>query len=227
VHTNPLTLKTYVYLDADIVSQRDDFLGGVRLNGWLNLLRKDMDAKFSVEDLEAAYFYPYLNKFLSKIESGKFSFSADAISKDNNLNVDCHLEAKDLRFSVEPLVIDVAGQKITLFDNLSGLILDSVVGPGGGGVFDFSIHTKFDNPKLEGLQFKGNIFKSAVENVIKSTPQETIDTIKSVGKDFESIGKEFKNVGKDFKEQFKGVEDVFKGFGKQAPEEQNTQDNNK
>jgi hypothetical protein len=216
VHTNPLSLRTTLSALANIVSGRDDYLGKVSLRGWLNFPKKDMDARFSVEDLDAAYLYPYFSKFLSKIESGKFLFSVDAVSKDNDLTLNCHLEAQNLKFASEALAIDINNKKITLGNNLSSLVLDSVMGPGGGGIFDFSIHTKFDNPKLEGLQFKGNIFKQSIENIIKAPPQETIDTIKSIGKDFESIGKEFK-------QQFKDVESIFKGFKKQVTQQDNTE----
>ncbi|MDD5355611.1 MAG: DUF748 domain-containing protein [Candidatus Omnitrophica bacterium] len=209
VHTNPLTLKTIIDFKADIVSAKDERLGKASMSGWLNFVRKNMKARFDIEDLNAAYFYPYFSKFLSKVESGEISFSADLSSKDNDLDINCHLAARNLKFGSQPLVIDVNGKQITLADNLSGLLLDSVIGPGGNGIFDFSIRTKFDNPKLEGLQFKGNIFKSSIKNIIKKAPQENIDAIKSIGKDFESVGKELK-------EQFKDIGSVFKSFKKQV-----------
>jgi len=217
VNTNSLTLRTAVNLSANILSSENKAIGRASMSGWLNFARKDMQARFDIEDLDAVYFYPYFSKFLSKVDSGEILFSADMSSKSNDLEVNCHLAAHNLKFSSQPLVIDVNGQQITLADNLSNLVLDSVIGQGGNGIFDFSIHTKFDNPKLEGLQFKGNIFTNSVKNIIKKVPQENIDAIKSIGKDFESVGKELK-------EQFKGIGDVFKGFKKQAAGEQDTED---
>ncbi|MDD5617804.1 MAG: DUF748 domain-containing protein [Candidatus Omnitrophica bacterium] len=213
VHTNILTFKTVIRASADIISSRDAHLGKVSMNGWLNLPNKNMDAEFNLEDLDATYFYPYFSKFISPIESGEILFSADMLSKNNDLVINCHLEMQDFKFSTQALALDIKDKQITLPGNLSGLILDSVVGPGGSGVFDFTIRTKFDSPRLEGLQFKGNIFKQTIENVIKNTPQKSIEILKGTGKDFESIGKQFK-------QQFKDIKDVFKVFKDQAGEEE-------
>jgi len=99
VNTNPLTLRTAVNLSANILSSENKAIGRASMSGWLNFARKDMQARFDIEDLDAVYFYPYFSKFLSKVDSGEILFSADMSSKSNDLEVNCHLAAHNLKFS--------------------------------------------------------------------------------------------------------------------------------
>jgi len=195
-------LKTRINLEAKGVSDNNT-LGEIFLGGWLNLLKKDMDAKLNLSEVDLVYFSPYLKNFFKNVKSGKLFFTAVMISRDNDLTIDCHLETRDLKFSDETLIVDAQEKKITLFGNVPGLFLDTIMGSGDGGVFDFFIRTKFDSPKLEGLQFKGNIFKEPIKNILQKGPGLPVKTIKKVGNDFEAIGKEFK-------EQFKNIGDLFK-----------------
>ncbi|MFC1645897.1 DUF748 domain-containing protein [Candidatus Omnitrophota bacterium] len=203
VITSLKDFKTRINLEAQLVSEDRGSLGDISVAGWLNLLRKDMDAKLYLKDAEVAYFSPYFKKFFKNVKSGKLFLTADMVSQDNELTVDCHLETRDLKFSEETLIVDAQDKKITLFGNIFGLALDTLTGSASGSIFDFSIHTKFDRPRLEGLQLHGNIFKEPIKNIFKSGPEEGIEAIKKIGKDFEAIGKEFK-------EQFKDIGDMFK-----------------
>lgn len=200
--TSLLDFKTRLKLDAKAVSQDKQNLGTIKGNGWLNFMKKDMDAQFSLEDADLVYFSVFFKKFLRKIKSGELQFSADMVSRSNDLTVDCHIETRNLRFGDdEALIFSVKDKEITAFDNLSGIVLNTLIGPGSGGIFDFSIHTKFDHPKLEGLKFKGNIFKESIKNIIQELPKEiTKETVENIKDDFKAIGKELK-------EQFK---DIFK-----------------
>jgi len=206
--------KTRVDLDAKVLSDKDTNLGLIWASGWLNFVKKDMDAKFSLEDVDVSYFSPYFREFLKGAKSGKLLLSANMISKNNNLVVNCHLETRNLSFVDETLIVDVEDKKITLFNNLTGIIFGTLFGPGSAGIFDFSIHTKFDCPKLEGLKFKGNIFKEPIKKIFEGDHKEKIEAIKKVGKDFEAIGKELK-------EQFKGMKDIFKDFKVKVTKEEN------
>lgn len=210
VNTSLLDFKTRFDLSAQVVSGDGRNLGNIKGDGWLNFLRKDMDAKFSLNDVELVYFSTYFKNFFRGLKSGKLLFNADAVSKNNDLRLDCHLETHGLNFGDEPLIVDSGSKEATMFGNISGLILNTLLGPGSGGIFDFSIHTKFDNPKIEGLQFKGNIFKEPIKNIMEN-PKETIEQFKKVGEDF-------KKVGKELKEQFKDIGDIFKGKSKETEE---------
>lgn len=217
VITSLKDFKTRINLEAQLVSEDRGSLGDISAVGWLNLLRKDMDAKLYLKDAEVAYFSPYLKKFFKNVKSGKLFLTADMVSQDNDLTIDCHLETHDLKFSEETLIVDVQNKKITLFGNIFGLALDTLMGSAKGGIFDFSFHTKFDRPRLEGLQFHGNIFKEPIKNIFKNGPEEGIKTIKKIGKDFEAIGKEFKD-------QFKGIGDMFKKQIEEAESQADTQE---
>lgn len=221
VITSTLNFRTAVGLKAKAVSSDRRNVADISADGWLNFLRKDMDAKFSVQDIDAAYFSSYFGNLIKKVVSGKLFFTADMVSRNNDLAIDCHLETRDIRFSDEPLLADLNNKQITLFGNISEIVLDTLFGPGSGGIFDFSIHTKFDRPKLEGLQFKGNIFKEPLKNLIQGNiGKEGVEAVKKVGEDFKAIGKELK-------EQFKDVKDIFKVFKEkkevEAPDPQESQ----
>jgi hypothetical protein len=206
VITSLKDFKTRINLEAPVVSDDKQVLGNIVARG---CLKKDMQAKFYVNDAEITYFSPYFKSFAQKVRSGKMFFTADMVSRDNDLSIECHLETQDLKFSdEESLLADSQDKKFALFGNLSGIVFDTLIGPGGGGIFDFSIRTKFDRPRLEGLQFAGNLFQGPIENIFKQSPEQGIETIKKMGKDFESIGREFK-------QQFEGIGDMFK---KQAKE---------
>ena len=216
--TSLRNFKTRINLEARAISDNGQNLGKISAAGWLNFFKKDMDVKLSLNDTEVAYFAAYFKKFFRKVKSGKLFFTADMVSRDNDLTIDCHLKTHDLRFSDESLIVDAQDKKITLFGNISGLVLDTLIGSGGGGIFDFSIHTKFDRPRLEGLQFKGNIFKEPIKNIFKRGPEQGVEVIKRIGKDFEALGKELK-------EQFKDIGDAFKGLKPQEIEEETEADN--
>ncbi|MFH1622689.1 MAG: DUF748 domain-containing protein [Candidatus Omnitrophota bacterium] len=195
-------LKTKINLEGKAISN-NKVLGEIFLNGWLNLLRKDMEARLYLSDVELVHFLPYFKSFFKNIKSGKLFFSADMFSKNNDLAIDCHLETRDLKFSEETLIVDAEDKKITFFGNIPGLLLDTITGTEKGGIFDFSIHTKFDSPKFEGLQFKGTLFKESIKNILQKGPEQTKEAIKKIGKDFEKIGKEFKGQLEDMGDLFK------------------------
>ena len=214
VVTELMDFKTRVNLDAKVLSDKDTNLGLIWASGWLNFVKKDMDAKFSLEDVDVSYFSPYFREFLKGAKSGKLLLTAKMISKNNNLVINCQLETRNLSFVDETLIVDVEDKKITLFNNLTGIIFGTLFGPGSAGIFDFSIHTKFDCPRLEGLRFKGNIFKEPIKKIFEGGHKEKIEAVKKVGKDFEAIGKELK-------EQFKGMKDIFKDFKVKVIKEEN------
>jgi len=198
--------KTNLYLLAPLESASRMKIGEVNAKGWLNFVNKDMDVVASFKDIDAVFVSNYFNKkFLKEIKSGKITLAADMISENNDLTINCHLETNNLQFGEEDLFIDSDDNKPVIFGNLSGILLDSLIGPGGKGVFDFSINTKFDRPRLESLQFEGNVFQTPVKNLIKSIPLEGKETIEKIGNDFKEIGKEFEKQFKDIGDQFKSL----------------------
>jgi hypothetical protein len=200
-------LKTRINLEAKVVSSKKEKIGEASLSGWLNILKKDMDAKLSAE-ADLVSFSPYFSQFVSNMQSGKLLFNADLNSIRNDLTVDCHLETSDLVFRDSQGSQEGSSGKV-LFEDVAGLVFNNLTGTGKGGVFDFSIHTKFDNPKLEGLKIKGNIFKSIVENVIQKGIVESVLQGGQAG-DIEKVGDDFKAIGDNIKEQFEDIGDKLK-----------------
>ena len=201
--TSLWNLKTRINLDAQALSRQGDNIGKIKANGWLNFLKKDMDATLSLEDVDAAYFSNFFSSpFLSRVQSGTLLFSAKMVSKNNDLTIDCHLDTGDLTFFKESSLLDIGDKSEVLAGIFSGTILDTLTGAGAAsGVFNFSIHTKFDRPRLEGLRFKASIFKSPMD-ILTTIPKEGADRVKKMGEDFKAIGKEFEKQIEAIKEQW-------------------------
>ena len=215
VNTDLPSFRTTINLDARAITKDNTTdLGIIKASGWLNFLKKDMDVEFSISEVDLAYFTQHYGGLFKKVKSGNLLFNADMVSKSNDLLIDCHIETQDIKFTEESVSYDEDSGIVSL-DNLSGMILNSLIGPGSSGIFDFSIRTKLDSPKLEGLRFKGNIFKIPLK-VFSSATEETVDKFKKIGEDFEAVGKEIKE---QFKDQFKEVKNIFKGFKLKVEEE--------
>jgi len=215
-----LDLKTRIKANAKAQETSGQNFADLEVDGWVNFLRKDMDAKVSLNVLDISYAKGYFNNYAKNIRSGKLLFSSNLVSKSNDLTVDCHVEAKDLVFKSEEAVSETENKQAALFNNISGIVFSTILAPGSKGVFDFSIHTKLDSPKLEGLRFQGNIYAAPISEMLKS-PEKTAEQFKKVGEDFEAIGKQIKEQFK--KGDYQGIVDIFKGEQKEAPQENSAQ----
>lgn len=215
-----LDLKTRIKVAAKAEEKSGQELADLGADGWINLLRKDMDAKVSLDVLDIAYAKGYFSNFAKNIQSGKILFSSNLVSKNNDLTVDCHVEAKDLVFKSAEAAGEAESKQAALFNNISGIVFSTILAPGSKGLFDFSIHTKLDNPKLEGLKFSGNIYAAPIQNMIQS-PKETAEQFKKVGEDFKAIGKQMKEQFK--KGDYQGIADMFKVEKAVTPQENKDQ----
>ena len=198
VKTSLKDFKTRIELAAPFVSDKAKPLGEVRIDGWLNFLAKDMDATAAVSLQDLAFFSAYFKEGVGKqIASGTVMLEAEFNSKSNDLVIDCHLQADNILFAKNT-------QEASM--QASGAAF-SFVAPflsGGGGKFDFSIHTKFDRPRLEGLRLSATTFQIKPQNILEAVTQ---------GKESrEKIEEDFKEIGESFEEQFKDLKDQFEKF---------------
>jgi hypothetical protein len=114
-------------------------------------------------------------------------------SKDNDLNVDCHVELNNISF-VESEV-SPEGEKELEVRDLTHLAFDSMLSAEGGIVFNFSFRTKMNLPRFENIKIKGNFFQSKIQAAL-SNPEKTAEDFKKMGEEFKAIGKEFKKMFK-------------------------------
>ena len=70
----------------------------VQLSGWINWLRRDLQAKLSITDLQVGQFKPYFanSKFFSALKTGRITLISEARSQENLLNAQCSIQVSDI-----------------------------------------------------------------------------------------------------------------------------------
>ena len=180
---------------GDLLTEKGEEIGKVEMAGWVDILARDMDAKASLKNMRLIYFGPYYKKFLKKgLKSGDLASSVDLKSKNNDLKANFHVELSNIVFKEEEAV--AFGETEAKPEDLTFLAFDSILASEGKVVFDFSVNTKMDRPRLEKIKFKAAFLGSGIQASFSKPPQETIEDFKKMGKDFEAIGKQFKAIFK-------------------------------
>lgn len=177
--------------DGEFISEDSQRVGDFNTSGWIDLLTKDTDAKLQIDSLRLVYFGPYYKKYLKRdLKSGDMLLAVKATSSNNELTADCHIELTNIVFA-NPEEATATAETA----DVAAFAIGSMLTTEGKAIFDFSFKTKTDNPKLENIRLKGSFFKTRVEDMM-SHPQETIEKMEKIGKDFKAIGKEFKKIFK-------------------------------
>jgi hypothetical protein len=157
----PNQAATNFELKGRIPWREGQVYGQLELEGWINYLKKDMQAALKVRDIDAIYLYPYYSMWVdlekARIEKARLNFSADINGLNNNVNVECHLELTDLvRKPLEP------GQNEEKASRITNKIIDIFKEVDQGKVkLNFSLKTKMDSPHF-GL----NTLQTAFEDKI-------------------------------------------------------------
>jgi len=133
-------------LKAKIPWTQGGEVGKIEAKGWLNLFKKDIQAKLKITDIDGIYLFPYYSNWVdlekARIEKAKLNFSSDIRGADNDITAQCHLELTDIvrrpRASEES---ETKAAKIT------DAVLDIFRALNQGNiVLDFTIKTKMDTP---------------------------------------------------------------------------------
>lgn len=178
---------------GNFVSHAGQELGAFDLSGWVDPEQLDMDAKISLDKINLAGLSVYGLQYLKRqIQSGDLEFAADLKSEKNDLTAVCHVQMSGVSFQS----LAQEGQEKPGIGDLTLLAIDSALSADGKIVFDFAVRTKMDQPRFENIKFKGSFFQSKVNTVLSKPPDETIQDLKKIGKDFEAIGKQFKDIFK-------------------------------
>ncbi len=146
-------------IKADLPWRQDQEEGKVDIEGWLNLKKKDMQAKISIADIDGIAFYPYYDKWVdlenARIEKAKLNFSADVNSLNNDMTVNYRLELTDILFKPRDSTEEerkeekIAHAVIGIFKGLNQ----------GKMVLEQSFKTKMDSP-----EFGFDIIRKAFED---------------------------------------------------------------
>ena len=192
----PTSLKADFKVTADILDAESRKLGSAGLSGWLDYGPKDMDAGFTIKDLDLTYFSPYYGDFISskKLLSAKLNVNTTFNSRNNNLNILTDLKLSNLTYASQDIV---EGELPEI--NFSRNALEFFTDSKGNLNLEFEIDTKLDNPGVTVEQLKKIVLKAAAKNLSNQSPEELIQKVNDNIDQFKAIGKTLKNIfkGKD------------------------------
>ncbi|MCM8819337.1 MAG: DUF748 domain-containing protein [Candidatus Omnitrophica bacterium] len=165
---------------------KDKKKGSLRLDGWINYSKKNMDARIFFENVDYCIFDPYYPPFWKSenlgIKEAYLSLTSYLNSKNNDLIIDNILSLEKIVFVENP----PDPSKVKYLQTILSLIQGERDKP----LIHFRLQTKMDNPKIDFSNFQYNF-----KGMIKFTPSFMAEKIidKSREKIFEGISqiKEF------------------------------------
>lgn len=206
-------------LNADIPWQDNGKQGKVNASGWINLLKKDMQADVKVEDIDGLYLYPYYSQWVNlektHIQKVKLNFSSNIHGLNNDITAKCHLELIDIEFKER-----APEEQLKKEERIARAVLNIFKAMDQGKiVVDFTIHTKMDKPlfslsPLAGavenkLASSGKLDKPAVQDVVvlpikilEGIVKSTVDLSKAAIDGTFAVGNELgKSLAASFKKE--------------------------
>jgi hypothetical protein len=208
--TYPLSSKFYLKLTGSLRTENGVAPESIKISGWIDYPRKNMDVDFNVEPINYAMFSEhYPNSWKpdnTGIENAEVSLKTKMVSYDNDLVIEGSLSLDKLSF--------LGNQGDSDRQNLLRTVVALIQAGRDKATVNFKLKTKMDAPVLDFSPVKKNIagsmlFKPGViagqaagkalditEGAKEITVDNVIDTIKDVGDMFEGMFKQ-----KDSQEQ--------------------------
>ena len=148
IYAFPASLITNFELSGKIPWKEGQDEGKIEAKGWLDLIRRDMQVTFKIEDIDGVYLYPYYSTWVDlekvRIEKAKLNFSSSIKGVNNNITADCHLELTDIVRRARP-----EGEEENKAEKVAAVVLDMFRALNQGKIMlDFTIRTKMDRPEL-------------------------------------------------------------------------------
>lgn len=189
----PTSLYTTFKLSAYMADKDNKPAGDISAGGWIDFGPKDMDGKIEFKNIDALLLAPYYRAIISteKLRSAQLNFTSDLKAKNNDLVAKCHAEFANIDYE-KPVPVEGQEQKIDLVPSILNIFSDA----SGKAVFDFTIRTKLDNPRIDTVSLKEQAVKSAVKNVAAQPVEMIIDKAKEVAEQFKEIGKSIEDIFK-------------------------------
>lgn len=187
----PGSLYTNFKVTASLAGNDGKPAGSALALGWIDFMAKDMDGKIELRDIDGTSLAPYYQSIIAgkKLLSAKLNFTADLKARNNDLTARCRLEFSNIVYA-KP---ESAEDKGEVYDILPS-ILNIFSNDSGNVVFNFTVATKLDKPKIDVVSLRGSIGQAAVENVTSQPPEKVIEKVKEAAEDFKEIGKSLKEI---------------------------------
>jgi hypothetical protein len=162
---------TYFELKGKMPWRQGSEEGKIELEGWINLIKKDMRATLKIQDIDAIYFYPYYSGWVNlekaRIEKAKLNFTSDINALNNDMVAQCHLELTDIVFKPRP-----PEEEQKTAEKIATVVLDIFKALNQGKVvLDFTIRTKMTRPEF-GF---GNIKSAVTDKLTQSRKSDKFD----------------------------------------------------
>ncbi len=191
----PTSLKANFKFSAEVADKDVKKLGTLSGSGWFDFRAKDMDAVFTIKDLETTYFTPYYGSFLSakKLLSAKLNLNSVLKAKDNDLDIVSELRLSNLIYAQE----QASEEELLPTLNLAKNALDLFTDKQENLSLTFEIKTKMDNPQISNNKLKKIILNAAMKNLASQNPQDVMEKVTNTIKQFKEIGKEMEKIFKN------------------------------
>ncbi|MBU0503936.1 MAG: DUF748 domain-containing protein [Candidatus Omnitrophica bacterium] len=123
--------------------------GSINLEGWINILKKDMQATLKIEGLNGIVFYPYYSNWVdlekARIEKAKLNFNSNIQSLNNDLTAQCQLVLSDIVFKPRS-----AEEEELKAEKIAHAVLNIFRASNQGNVaINFTVKTKMDSPQFD------------------------------------------------------------------------------
>jgi hypothetical protein len=140
--------------------------GKIDLNGWINLVDKDMRADLKVTDIDALTFYPYCQEWMpmdkSRIGKARVNFQSQITGLKNDVTMDSHLDLASLQFKERK-----EGEPEQRAEKVTAAIVNILQANNMGKIsLDFKIRTKMDSPEF-GFGVIRSAFETKVSEAIR------------------------------------------------------------
>lgn len=138
--------------------------GSIRMQGWYNPAKKDMQADLSIQNIDGVYLYPYYAQWVdleaARIESAKLNFNSRLLGLNNNLTAQCRLELTDIQDKERGEDERKRRAEMIKGEVLRRLSLDEE----GKVAVNFVVNTKIDDPRFGFV----NIQDAVTDKLVKA-----------------------------------------------------------
>lgn len=135
--------------------------GRISATGWINLYKRDIQAKLEVKDIDGVSLYPYYDKWVdlekARIQQAKLRFNSDITGTGGEVKAECHLELTDLVFRPKE-----SGEKEEKAHRIATVVLSMFNEMGGKVAVDFTFKTRMERPN-----FNLESIRAAVEDKLR------------------------------------------------------------
>lgn len=150
---------------------KEEFISKVMMKGWINWLRRDLQAHLEVENLDIIQIGPYLKdaSFFSSLESCRIQLSSEAKAVENILTAQCRFRIADMVLRSEGNLLEGA-----LFGVQSSTIWEWIERSGRGANLEVIAKGHLQPFKVSSVQFSTDFMRDALASSVSFKAQKVV-----------------------------------------------------